>query len=215
MKKPSKLESFVPTKAVLVKLIILSFVFLLVTPAPKALADYYKKIEADGTIVFTNIPTTGGYTMIFDEYEDEYVSYEEYYYSSNTYDRIINDASELYGIDPYLIKAIIKTESNFNPYALSNKGACGLMQLIPATAKRFGVNDIYDPRSNIYGGTKYLNYLMEFFKGDLTLVLAGYNAGENAVVKYNNKIPPYKETKNYVKKVLKFLDYFNDIPLNL
>ncbi len=215
MKKPNKLKSSVPTKTVLAKLIILSFVFILVAPAPNALADFYKKIEADGTIVFTNIPTTDGYTMIYDEYEDEYVSYSEYFYNSNTYDTIIKDASEIYGVDPYLIKAVIKTESNFNPYALSHKGACGLMQLIPATAKRFGVSDIYDPRSNIYGGTKYLNYLMDFFNGDLRLVLAGYNAGENAVVKYNNQIPPYKETKNYVKKVLKFLDYFNDIPLEL
>ena len=215
MKKQNNLESFVTTKAVLAKLILLSFVFLMVIPAPKALADFYKKTEADGTIVFTNVPATSGYTMIYDEYEDEYVSYTEYFYNSNTYDRIISDASELYGIDPFLIKAIIKTESNFNPFALSKKGACGLMQLIPATAKRFGVSDIYDPRANIYGGTKYLNFLMDFFNGDLKLVLAGYNAGENAVVKYNNQIPPYKETKNYVKKVLKFLDYFNDIPLDL
>jgi soluble lytic murein transglycosylase len=194
-------------------LILLLFVFILAIPETHA--DYYKKVEPDGTIVFTNIPTTSGYTMIFDEYEEEYVTYEEYYYSTSSYDRIIKDASVLYGIDPSLIKAVIKTESNFNPKAVSKKGACGLMQLIPATAERFGVNDVFDPRSNIYGGTKYLNYLMDFFKGDLTLVLAAYNAGENAVVKYNNQIPPYKETKNYVKKVLKFLDYFSDRPLDL
>jgi soluble lytic murein transglycosylase-like protein len=215
MKKLNRPRYFVFVRVPLLKTVILFFIFLLATPASETLADYYKKIEPDGTIVFTNIPTTSGYTMIFDEYEEEYVTYQEYYYSTSAYDRIIKDASELYGIKPSLIKAVIKTESNFNPNAVSKKGACGLMQLIPSTAERFGVGDIFDPRSNIYGGTKYLNYLMDFFKGDLSLVLAAYNAGENAVVKYNNKIPPYKETKNYVKKVLKFLDYFSDRPLDL
>ncbi len=215
MKESNIMGPLAPTRIPLSLLTALFFILILATPALKAHADYYKKIEPDGTIVFTNIPTTSGYTMIFDEYEEEYVTYEEYYYSTSTYDSIIKDASVLYGIDTSLIKAVIKTESNFNPKAVSKKGACGLMQLIPSTAKRFGVYDIFDPRSNIYGGTKYLNYLMNFFKGDLTLVLAAYNAGENAVVKYNNQIPPYKETKNYVKKVLKFLDYYNDRPLDL
>jgi len=178
-------------------------------------ADYYQKYEADGTVIFTNIPTTSGFTMIFDEYEEEYVTYDRYYYSTDAYDSIVNNAALIYGVDSALIKAVIKTESNFDTYAVSNKGACGLMQLIPETAARFGVADVFDPKSNIYGGTQYLSWLMTYFKGDLELVLAAYNAGEHAVEKYNNQIPPYKETINYVKKVFKFLDYYKSRPLSL
>lgn len=178
-------------------------------------ADFYRKYEADGTVIFTNIPTTSGYTMIFDEYEAEYVTYDQYYYSTDTYDSIVNNAAIIYGVDSALIKAVIKTESNFDTYAVSNKGACGLMQLIPETAARFGVTDVFDPKANIYGGTQYLSWLMMYFKGDLELVLAAYNAGEHAVEKYNNKVPPYKETVNYVKKVFKFLDYYKSRPLSL
>jgi soluble lytic murein transglycosylase-like protein len=178
-------------------------------------ADFYRKYEADGTVIFTNIPTTSGFTMIFDEYEEEYVTYDQYYYSADTYDSIVNNAAIIYGVDSALIKAVIKTESNFDTYAVSNKGACGLMQLIPETAARFGVTDVFDPKANIYGGTQYLSWLMTYFNGDIELVLAAYNAGEHAVEKYNNQIPPYKETVNYVKKVFKFLDYYKSRPLSL
>ncbi len=178
-------------------------------------ADFYRKYEADGTVIFTNVPTTSGFTMIFDEYEETYVTYDQYYYSTSTYDNIVNNAAIIYGVDSALIKAVIKTESNFDPYAVSDKGACGLMQLIPGTAARFGVTDVFDPKANIYGGTQYLSWLMAYFKGDLELVLAAYNAGEHAVEKYNNQIPPYKETINYVKKVFKFLDYYKSRPLSL
>jgi soluble lytic murein transglycosylase-like protein len=87
-------------------------------------------------------------------------------------------------------------------------GACGLMQLIPETAERFSVTDIFDPRQNIFGGTEYFSYLLNLFHGDTELALAGYNAGENAVIRYNNQIPPYSETQNYVSKVLKFWEYY-------
>lgn len=189
------------------------FCFLLINSS--ALADFYMKVEADGSIIYTNIPTTSGFTMIYDELEEEYFTYEEYYYTSDIYDDIINNASLIYGIEAALIKSVIKTESNFDPYALSNKGACGLMQLIPETAKRFNVEDIFDPKSNIYGGVEYLSYLITLFKGDTKLAVAAYNAGENAVIKYNDQVPPYKETKNYVKKVFKFLEYYRDRPLSL
>jgi soluble lytic murein transglycosylase-like protein len=178
-------------------------------------ADFYKKYDADGTVVFTNVPTTSGFTLIYDEVEDEYLTYDEYYYTSDIYDDIIRNAALIYGVDPLLIKAVIKTESNFDPNAVSDKGACGLMQLMPETAARFGVTDVYDPRSNIYGGAQYLSWLMSYFKGDIELVLAGYNAGENAVDKYNRQVPPYRETINYVKKVFKFLDYYKSRPLSL
>jgi soluble lytic murein transglycosylase-like protein len=191
------------------------FVLCLLLISSSALADYYMKVEPDGSIVFTNIPTTGGFKMIYDELEEEYFTYEEYYYTTNIYDDIINNASVIYGVEPALIKSVIKTESNFDPYAVSNKGACGLMQLIPETAKRFNVTDIFDPKSNIYGGVEYLSYLITLFKGDIKLAVAAYNAGENAVIKYNQQVPPYKETKNYVKKVFEFLDYYRNKPLSL
>ena len=180
-----------------------------------ALADFYMKVEADGSIIYTNIPTTSGFKMIYDELEEEYFTYEEYYYTTDMYDDIINNASIIYGVEPALIKSVIKTESNFDPYAVSNKGACGLMQLIPETAERFNVEDVFDPKSNIYGGVEYLSYLIILFKGDTKLAVAAYNAGENAVIKYNEQVPPYKETKNYVKKVFEFLEYYRDRPLSL
>jgi soluble lytic murein transglycosylase-like protein len=190
-------------------------VMIFLWSADLSYADYYRKYEADGTVIFTNIPTTSGYTLIFDEYEEDYVTYEQYYYSTSVYDDIVNNAALIYGVDPALIKAVIKTESNFDCSAVSNKGACGLMQLIPETASRFGVTDVFDPKANIYGGTQYLGWLMTYFKGDIKLVLAAYNAGEHAVEKYNNQIPPYKETINYVKKVFKFLDYYKSRPMSL
>jgi soluble lytic murein transglycosylase-like protein len=111
--------------------------------------------------------------------------------------------ADTYQLSAELLKAIIKIESNYNPRAVSPKGAQGLMQLMPATAKRFGVSDVFDPEENIIGGVKFLRYLFnEFGENNLELVLAGYNAGEEAVRKYGNKIPPYAETRQYVKKVL-------------
>lgn len=107
-----------------------------------------------------------------------------------------------YGLDPNLILAIIQTESNFNPRARSPKNAQGLMQLIPSTAARFGVRDRTDPVQNLHGGMAYMRWLLSFFQGDLQLSLAGYNAGERAVEKYLG-VPPYQETKNYIRKVLR------------
>ena len=118
------------------------------------------------------------------------------------YNDLIRKVANRYQISPALVRAIIKVESNFNHRAVSPKGAQGLMQLIPATAKRFGVDDSFDPEENITGGVKYLQFLFEEFgEHNLDLVLAGYNAGEQAVKKYGNKIPPYRETRDYVEKV--------------
>lgn len=108
-----------------------------------------------------------------------------------------------YNLQPALLHAVITVESAYNPNAKSHANAHGLMQLIPATAKRFGVVDIYDPIQNMQGGAAYLRFLLDYF-GDVSLALAGYNAGEGAVRKYGNKIPPYKETMNYVPKVLEY-----------
>jgi soluble lytic murein transglycosylase-like protein len=117
------------------------------------------------------------------------------------YDAIIERYADEYDVDPTLVRAVIQVESNFNPKCVSKKGARGLMQLMPATARRFGVTSIHDPEQNIRGGVRFLGYLMELFNGDLRRVLAGYNAGENAVIRYGG-VPPYEETSTYVVRAL-------------
>lgn len=116
------------------------------------------------------------------------------------YKKIVDDLSNQYGVDPSLVKAIIKVESDFNPDAVSPKGAKGLMQLMPATADRFKAKDIFDVHENIEAGIKYLKFLFDKYNNRLDLVLAAYNAGEEAVDEYNG-IPPYRETVDYVVKV--------------
>ena len=120
--------------------------------------------------------------------------------TSSRYDSLIHKSAAKYNLDSNLMKAIVAVESNFNPKAVSSKGCIGLMQLHPDTAKRFAVGNIYAPADNIEGGAKYLNFLMDFFGGNLPHVLAAYNAGENAVVRHGG-IPPYRETQGYVRKV--------------
>lgn len=116
--------------------------------------------------------------------------------------KIVNDIAPGYNIEPRLILALIKQESNFKIKAKSHKGAIGLMQLMPDTAKRFRVKDIWDPKQNIKGGILYVSWLLKHYQGNVPLTLAGYNAGENAVARYKG-IPPYKETQNYVKRIMK------------
>ncbi len=117
---------------------------------------------------------------------------------------IIANAAKLNGLDPKLIHAVIRAESGYNARAMSPKGAVGLMQLIPATAQRYGVTNINDPSENINGGTRYLRDLLTMFNGNVELALAGYNAGENAVIRAGNRIPNYPETMAYVPKVMNF-----------
>lgn len=117
--------------------------------------------------------------------------------------RLIQELAHQYRIEARLIQAVIKVESNFNPRAVSSAGALGLMQLMPATVKRFDVADPFNPRANIEGGIRYLQYLRRLFPNDLRRVLAAYNAGEHAVYRYNG-IPPYPETQRYIKRVMAF-----------
>ena len=114
---------------------------------------------------------------------------------------LVEQTAREHEVDPALVHSLIQAESAYNPYALSPKGAQGLMQLMPATARRFGVRNVFDPKQNIEGGVKYLKYLTTLYPHDLRLTLAAYNAGEGAVAKYGNKIPPYRETENYVYNV--------------
>ena len=115
---------------------------------------------------------------------------------------MVETAAARAGLDLDLVKAVVLVESGFRPAARSSAGAVGLMQVIPATGRRFGVTDLHDPALNLYAGTTYLAYLLKYFKGDIRLALAGYNAGEGAVVKHGYRIPPYAETQAYVPAVL-------------
>jgi soluble lytic murein transglycosylase-like protein len=116
-------------------------------------------------------------------------------------DGLIRHYGSRYGVDPYLIYCVMHQESSFRVGAISSKGATGLMQLMPGTAARYGVTNIYDPAQNIMGGTRYLKDLMRLFNGRVDLVLAGYNAGEGAVMKYGYRVPPYRETRDYVQRI--------------
>ena len=120
-------------------------------------------------------------------------------------EKLVEQTAKRYNVDPKLIQAVIQVESDYNPQALSNKGAMGLMQLIPSTAQRFGVQNPYNAKQNIEGGVSYLKYLLNLFNGDLSLSLAAYNAGENAVLRRGG-IPQISETVNYVKKVRRLYD---------
>lgn len=120
--------------------------------------------------------------------------------TSSQYAPVIAEAARAHGVDPRLVAAVVGRESAWNPNAVSPVGACGLMQLMPSTARYLGVNNIFDARENIFGGTKYLRTLLETFDGDLDLTLAAYNAGPGAVQKYKG-VPPYRETRAYVRAV--------------
>ena len=171
----------------------------LLSTALPSLAE--EKIQAvvspNGRVVFTNlvdnIPTPP--PPIVAEIKD--VLAEEIPTPLRT---LVDTIANNHGIDPALVRAVIKTESNFNRWAVSNKGARGLMQLIPETGRRFGVQDFFDPQQNVEGGVQYLRFLLEKFNGNLDLSLAAYNAGENLVEKLG-RIPPIRETQDYVRKV--------------
>ena len=116
-------------------------------------------------------------------------------------DKFIVESGKRNSVDPLLLYSIMHQESSFKPRALSHKGARGLMQLMPPTASRFGVTNIWDPKQNIEGGARYMRFLLNMFAGDVRLALAGYNAGEGAVMKYGYKVPPYNETQEYVRRI--------------
>jgi soluble lytic murein transglycosylase-like protein len=169
--------------------------------------DIYKYVDPEGVIHLTNVPTQHNVPYVLIMREKRVII--QLKGDGGRYEDLIAKASEKYRIDSTLIRAIIKAESNFNHRAVSPKGAKGLMQLMPATAATLQVKDSFHPENNIDGGVRYLRYLMNLFNGNLSLVLAAYNAGENAVLRHNNRIPPYQETQNYVRRVLHHLNSYN------
>ncbi len=171
-----------------------------------AYADIYKYVDEDGVLHLTNVPSVPNakYVLILKEKRVHFKSDIDI----NKYDHIIAKAAKKYKVDEALIKAIIKAESNFNHEAISPVGAQGLMQLMPATAYALQVEDVFQPENNIEGGVRYLRYLLNTYRGDLRLALAAYNAGETAVAKYSNNVPPFRETRNYINRVMSYYDEF-------
>jgi soluble lytic murein transglycosylase-like protein len=157
-------------------------------------ADIYKYEDEEGVMHFTDAPTDHRFKIFMmaacGRNPDEFNS-------------IINTLSAEYGVDKALVKAVIHAESGYNPNAVSPKGATGLMQLMPKTAQYLKVCNTFDPKDNIRGGVRYLRFLLDTFKGDVSLALAAYNAGLSRVSKYGG-IPPFDETRNYVAKVLSY-----------
>jgi Transglycosylase SLT domain len=164
------------------------------------LAALYTYVDEVGVQHFTNVPTNPRYRMVERNTFSPLLSR-----LITKYDDDIQAISSQHGIDPALVRCIIRVESGFNPLAISMKGAQGLMQLMPATAQDLRVTNPFHPRENILGGVRYLRYLLNLFSGDLVLALAAYNAGENVVLRYRS-VPPYPETMAYVRKVLGLYD---------
>ena len=165
---------------------------------PEARADsYYYQVDKDGSLRLTNAPDDKRYHAFMTSGGPASISGG----GTGRYSDQIRRESSRYGLDPNLVEAVIATESNFNPWAVSRKGARGLMQLMPSTAQRFGVSDVHDPTQNIQGGVQYLRHLLDVFGGDLVLSLAAYNAGEG-VVQSLGRVPDYQETRDYVDRVL-------------
>ena len=183
-------------------IISLALVVLFVVVLPVQ-ADIYRYIDENGVMHFTNTPTSSiqQYRLFLKE-----KSRVTRWYSSEKYDDLISDASERSGVSFPLLKAIIKAESDFDPHAVSKKGATGLMQIMPENFKPLGINDPFDPWENINAGARYFKQMYDRFKGKLTLSLAAYNAGPTAVDRYQT-IPPYEETQEYVRRVMKY--YYN------
>ena len=180
-------------------------------------ADIYSFTDERGVVHFTNIPNLDKrYKLIRREAGSVVPRSGQAWMPSEAdirrFSSIIDVASKSHGVDPALVQAVITAESGFNPNAISRAGASGLMQLMPDTARRYGVSNIFDPIENIHGGVRYLRDLLAMFNGDLRLALAGYNAGENAVIRAGHKIPPYQETLNYVPKVIHYYDRFRARP---
>jgi soluble lytic murein transglycosylase-like protein len=180
---------------------------LLLINATPSYADIFKYEDEEGVLHLTNVPSNpkAKYVMILKEkrvFFPKGINISEY-------DKIITNAANKFNIDVALIKAVIKAESNFNHQAVSRAGAKGLMQLMPQTASALKVDDVFHPGDNIEGGARYLRYLLNVYKGNLTLALAAYNAGEGAVAKYNYGVPPFRETQNYIKRVLAFYEAYN------
>ena len=166
---------------------------------PVLQADIYMYIDSNGVLHFSNVPTSSEYRL----YIKERPRRDTITDTPSRYDPLIREAAAAYGVSPALIKAVIKAESGFNPTAVSEKGAKGLMQIMPENFKNLDIVDPFNPRQNIMGGVHYVKQLHRRYEGKLPLVLSAYNAGPTVVDQYND-IPPFPETRAYVEKVMKY-----------
>jgi soluble lytic murein transglycosylase-like protein len=174
-------------------------------------ADFFQYTDDEGVVHITNVPASRQYKWMMEERKPSILSPFNPAYkklSKKKFDEMITSASSRYGIDPHLVRAIVKAESDYDEKAVSKKGATGLMQLMPETATRMGVRNIHDPEDNVEGGIRYLSKLLKMFDWQVPLAVAAYNAGENAVVKYGNRVPPYNETQTYVKRVMRYYSQY-------
>lgn len=178
----------------------LATLVILALSASAGEAAVYVSMGQDGTAIYTDAPTRPDFQPL-----PAFGLPPSVDIMRGQYADLIDRIAAQHAVDPRLVRAIIRVESNFEPLAISRKGAQGLMQLMPATAGRFAVGNPFNPAENIRGGVQYLRTLLDMFPGKLTLALAAYNAGENAVLKHRG-IPPYRETQDYVARVLKQLD---------
>lgn len=174
-------------------------------------ADIYAYTAPDGSITLSNVPTDDRYTVLVAAPQQAVAAPAPVGLAHDPgpklarkarYDKVVEEVSRAYGLESALLHAVISVESSYNPKAVSKQGAAGLMQLMPGTAKRYGVADAFDPVQNLRGGANYLRDLLKLFDSDVSLALAAFNAGEDAVMKYGNRIPPYRETLQYVPRVL-------------
>jgi soluble lytic murein transglycosylase len=166
-------------------------------------AGMYQCTDEQGGLLFTNSPARGGCRLLGGLRDDVLSQIISSSNNSTRFDDLIVSSSERYGIDPALVRAVVKAESDFNETARSRKGAQGLMQLMPDTARLYNISNAYNPEENIEGGVRHLKLLLDRYQGNVQLTLAAYNAGIQAVEKYRG-IPPYSETKEYVRRVLDF-----------
>ncbi len=181
----------------------LAVILVLLGIASPSYGGIYRYIDENGNYYFTNCPRDSRYELYIRE-EGDSVSAR---IDPDQYDPMIEEFSGRYGIDSALVKAVIRAESGFNSYAVSRKGAKGLMQLMPQTAAQWNVMDVFNPRENIEGGVRHLKHLLETFGNNLALSLAAYNAGKEAVIQ-NRSIPPYDETRNFVREVLRYYESY-------
>jgi soluble lytic murein transglycosylase-like protein len=181
-----------------------------------AQADIYRSLDPNTPMTLTNVlPAEGRWELYLKEQpapirEEPANTQRRFTIDSHSrYARQIQAAAMANNVEAALIRAVISVESGYNPSAVSSAGAVGLMQLMPETAKRYKVTDRHDPEQNIHGGAKHLRDLLRKYNNDLHLTIAAYNAGEQAVKKYGNRIPPYRETLAYVPKVMKFYEQYS------
>jgi soluble lytic murein transglycosylase-like protein len=173
-------------------------------------ADIYKYVDKHGRVILTDKPKSEKYKLLvktwkgWEEKKTSKVAYHKFSDNKKKYASTIDYYASRYRLPKSLLHAVITAESAYDPNAISRAGAVGLMQLMPETAKRYGVSNRRNPSDNVNGGTRYLRDLLKMFNNNVVLALAAYNAGEGAVKRHGNKVPPYKETRNYVKKVIAY-----------